>query len=90
MAFWITSKFGKFRSHVVARDLESAQGVQREFSRVDEKLLELMDLRVSQRGFIADTTTKICPGVGIAIAANRLFLPRYTQLFRGKEIRSCA
>ncbi|KAE8977481.1 hypothetical protein PF004_g23769 [Phytophthora fragariae] len=53
MAFWITSKFGRFRGHVVARDLVSAQVVEHEFSRVDEELLELMDLRRSHRG--ADT-----------------------------------
>jgi len=50
MAFWITSKLGRFRSFVVARDLVSAQAVQHEFSRVDEELLELMDLRRSHRG----------------------------------------
>ncbi|OWZ06227.1 hypothetical protein PHMEG_00021546 [Phytophthora megakarya] len=42
--------FGAFRGFVVARDLVSAQGVQYEFSRVDEEIMELMDLRRSHRG----------------------------------------
>lgn len=47
MAFWVTSKFGKFQSLIVSRDIDTAQEVQQEFSRVDEDLLELLDLRRS-------------------------------------------
>ncbi|KAG7375239.1 hypothetical protein PHYPSEUDO_002369 [Phytophthora pseudosyringae] len=50
MAFWVTGKFGRFRSLFVSRDLKAAQDVEREFSRVDEDLLELLDLRRAHRG----------------------------------------
>ncbi|KAG7391436.1 hypothetical protein PHYPSEUDO_004971 [Phytophthora pseudosyringae] len=50
MAFWVTGKFGKFRSLIVSRDLKAAQDVERAFSRVDEDLLELLDLRRAHRG----------------------------------------
>ncbi|OWZ06200.1 LOW QUALITY PROTEIN: hypothetical protein PHMEG_00021574 [Phytophthora megakarya] len=43
-------KFGNFWGFVVARDLVSVQGVQYKFYRVDEELMELMDLRRSLRG----------------------------------------
>ncbi|KAE8897574.1 hypothetical protein PF005_g25265 [Phytophthora fragariae] len=49
MAFWITTKFSKFRSFLVLRDMDSARLVGGEFSRTDEDLLELRDLRRSRR-----------------------------------------
>ncbi|KAG1699956.1 hypothetical protein DVH05_012393 [Phytophthora capsici] len=47
ISFWVTKKFGKFRSCIVARDLNAAHEVRHEFSRMDEDLLELLDLRRS-------------------------------------------
>ncbi|OWZ02362.1 LOW QUALITY PROTEIN: hypothetical protein PHMEG_00026087 [Phytophthora megakarya] len=49
LAFWVTSKFGKFRSFIVSRDHKSSQEVQHEFSRTDEDLLELLDIRLAHR-----------------------------------------
>ncbi|OWY95467.1 LOW QUALITY PROTEIN: hypothetical protein PHMEG_00034519 [Phytophthora megakarya] len=43
-------RFGKFWAFVDARDLVSVQGVQYKIYRVDEELMELMDLRRSLRG----------------------------------------
>ncbi|RLN21095.1 hypothetical protein BBJ28_00021930 [Nothophytophthora sp. Chile5] len=45
LAFWVTSKFSKYRSHVLARNAEGAQSVRLEFSRSDDALVELRDLR---------------------------------------------
>ncbi|EGZ20484.1 hypothetical protein PHYSODRAFT_419527, partial [Phytophthora sojae] len=42
MAFWITSKFSKFRSMIVSRDVDAARSIgKQEFTRKDEDLLEL-------------------------------------------------
>ncbi|KAE8882707.1 hypothetical protein PF003_g33254 [Phytophthora fragariae] len=49
LAFWVTNKFSKFRGFIVARDLDAAQEVRFEFSRTDEELLEILDLRRSRR-----------------------------------------
>ncbi|KAG1687829.1 hypothetical protein DVH05_010114 [Phytophthora capsici] len=46
ISFWV-KKFEKFRSCIVARNLDSAHEVRHEFSRMDEDLLELLDLRRS-------------------------------------------
>ncbi|POM77139.1 Hypothetical protein PHPALM_5523 [Phytophthora palmivora] len=49
MVFWVTTKFSKFRSFIVSRDITAAKLVGGEFSRTDEDLLELLDHRRSRR-----------------------------------------
>ncbi|ETP27994.1 hypothetical protein F442_22718 [Phytophthora nicotianae P10297] len=43
--YWVTKKFLKFRSHLVARDTNAAAAVRFEFSRTDEELMEVKDIR---------------------------------------------
>ncbi|KUF81595.1 Pectinesterase [Phytophthora nicotianae] len=43
--YWVTKKFRKFRSHLVARDTNAAAAVRFEFSRTDEELMEVKDIR---------------------------------------------
>lgn len=57
LAFWVTSKFSKYRSLLVAHDTDAAAGVRLEFSRNDEELLELRDLRELQRPSDASVPT---------------------------------
>ncbi|ETP22949.1 hypothetical protein F441_03842 [Phytophthora nicotianae CJ01A1] len=45
MSYWVTSKFNQFRSHLLSGSADAALGVRSEFSRNDEELLELLDLR---------------------------------------------
>ncbi|KAG7377027.1 hypothetical protein PHYPSEUDO_012272 [Phytophthora pseudosyringae] len=49
MAFWVASKFSRLLSWIVSRDVDAARGARDEFSRTDEDLLELLDLRRSHR-----------------------------------------
>lgn len=41
LVFWINSKLGKFRSQIIAADLQTAALVGQEFTRNDDHLLEL-------------------------------------------------
>ncbi|OWZ08024.1 hypothetical protein PHMEG_00019494 [Phytophthora megakarya] len=49
LAYWVTTKFCAFRSHIVAKEVSEAAAVCHQFSRNDEELLELHDLRANQR-----------------------------------------
>jgi hypothetical protein len=71
MAFWVTSKFSRFRSWIVSGDSDAAHEVRREFSRTDEDLLELLDLRRSHRTEDTNHASRSRPGHDDSRKSNR-------------------